>query len=95
MWLETKAKTRKLTAVLRGENMEAITDNEMFVRNTLVIASGIVLIVALIGGCSLVYNDNQMKAMHKETLQMAQRGLVRLPAETWVSTSCVGSRGEK
>ena len=72
--------------------MEPITDNEMFIRNTLVIAAGVVLIVALIGGCILVYNDNQMKAMHEETFQMAQRGLVKLPAGTWVSTSCVGSK---
>lgn len=72
--------------------MEAITDNEMFVRNTLVIASGVVLIVALIGGCSLIYNNDKAKIINEETFQMAQRGLVKLPAGTWVSTSCVGSK---
>ena len=92
MWLETKAKARKLAAALRGEKMEAITDNELFVRNTLIIASSVVLTMALIGGWSLVYNNNQTKAMYEETLQMAQRGLVKLPAGTWVSTSCVGSK---
>ena len=92
MWLETKAKTRKLTAALRGGTMEPITDNEMFIRNVLVIAASIVLIVALIGGCSLVYNDRYMNAANEETFQMAQRGLVKLPVGTWVSTSCVGSK---
>lgn len=92
MWLETKAKTRKLAAALRGEPMEPITDNEMLIRNVLIIATSIVLTMALIGGWSLVYNNNQTKAMYEETLQMAQRGLVKLPAGTWVSTSCVGSK---
>ena len=92
MWLETKAKTRKLAAALRGEPMEAITYNEMFVRTTLVIALSIVLIVALIGGCNLVYNDRSVNAANEETFQMAKHGLVKLPAGAWVSTSCVGSK---
>ena len=92
MWLEQKARARRLAAALRGEKIEAITDNEMFVRNTLIIASSVVLIIALIGGCSLMYNNDSAKIANEETFQMAQRELVKLPAGTWVSTSCVGSK---
>ena len=102
--LETAAKARKLAAALRGEPMDAVTDNEMFVRNTLIVTAGIALILtAAIVGISLpsdrTLEVKQLEAKHAEALQaieleraMVERGFVKLAAGTWVSTSCVGGK---
>ena len=84
--------------------MDAVTENEMYVRNTLIVTAGIVVvIVTAIIGISLPIDRTleikQLEAKHAEALQaialereMVERGFVKLAAGTWVSTSCVGRK---
>src|SRR3990167_7421261 len=102
--LETAAKARKLAAALRGEPMDAVTENEMLVRNTLIVTAGIALILtAATVGIALpsdrTLEIKQLEAKHAEALQavaleraMVERGFVKLAAGTWISTSCVGRK---
>ena len=78
MRLEAAAKARKLAAALRGEPMDAVTDNEMLIRNTLIVTTGlVVMIVTAIIGISLPIDRTleikQLEAKHAEALQAHQK----------------------